>query len=314
MSRWTGLAGSVLVLACAVVAAAPGSALGEQIAAPQWAFPGPRTKSIPGSKVEYSTGQTFDRTAAVDWFPNEHPAMPAAVKGNHVPVFACGFCHLPEGVGRPENAALAGMPYEYLRQQVEDMQSGARQAGDPHFGPGISMVVTVKQVSKAEAEEAVRYYSVLKFAKHTRIVETATIPRASADSFVYVFDKSGAREPLGERIIEGPDDFTRFEMRDPNVSYTAYVPVGATARGAVLAKGDGGARVGCETCHGPGLKGTAIGPPLAGRSPTSTFRQLHAFKSGTRNGPGAAFMKPIVAGLSEKEMIDLATFVGSLEP
>jgi cytochrome c553 len=283
-------------------------------AVPLWAFPGPFNKSVPGSKQAYSDVQMFDRTSAVDWFPDKHPSMPAAVRGR-LPVYACGYCHLPEGAGRPENAALAGMPYDYLKQQVDDMRSGARTLVDSHFGPGANMMLTIthKQLSKADAYAAVKYYSELKYTKHTKIIETNEIPRVTTNSFVYVFDKSAAREPLGERIVEGPDDFERFEMRDPNMTFTAYVPVGAIARGAALAKGDS-ARAACETCHGPGLKGSQIGPPIAGRPLTPLFRQMYAFKTGTRNGATSVLMKPIMAGLSYKDMIDLSAYVGSLEP
>ncbi len=281
----------------------------------RWAFPGPLNKSVPGSKVNYSDVQMYDRTGAVDWFPGSHPSMPAAVKGR-LPVYACGFCHLPEGAGRPENAALAGMPYEYLKRQIDDMQSGARVAPDPHFGPAVNMHLTIthKELAKEDAYEAVKYYSGLKYAKHINLIEATEIPHARANAFVYVFDKSGAREPLGERIVEGPDDFERFESRDPNVTLTTYVPVGSIGRGAVLAKGNGGSRASCESCHGLGLKGGAVGPPIAGRPVTPTFRQLRAFEIGTRNGIGAALMKPIVGELSQKDMIDLAAYVGSLEP
>lgn len=282
---------------------------------PTWAYPGPNNLSVPDSKRAFSWVQMFDRSTAVDWFPEDHPAMPAAVKGR-LPVYACGFCHLPEGAGRPENAALAGMPYEYMKQQIDDMVSGARNTPDPNFGPGVNMMLTIKHkdLARNDAYDAVKYYSELKYKKYTKIVETNEIPRiARTDSFVYVFDKSGAKEPLGERIVEGPDDFERFEMRDHRMTYTAYVPVGSIARGAALAKSSNPA-VACETCHGAGLKGTPIGPPIAGRPLTPNFRQMYAFKIGTRNGAGAAFMKPVVANLSNKDMIDLAAYVGSLEP
>jgi cytochrome c553 len=29
-------------------------------------------------------------------------------------VAACGYCHLPNGQGKPENAGLAGQPFEYI--------------------------------------------------------------------------------------------------------------------------------------------------------------------------------------------------------
>jgi cytochrome c553 len=257
----------------------------------------------------------FDRTTAVDWFPDEHPPMPSAVKGRF-PVYACGYCHLPEGAGRPENASLAGLPYEYLKQQLEDMQSGARTTViDPLFGPGVNMMLTVRQISKTDIDEAAKYYSGLKYTKYTRIIETNEIPRIERmDSFVYVLDKSGAREPLGQRIVEAPDDFELFEMRDHRATYAAYVPVGSIARGAVLARGDGGARLPCDSCHGVGLKGGPLGPPIAGRPLTAAFRQMYSFMTGTRNGTGAILMRPIVAGLSHKDMIDLSAYVGSLDP
>jgi cytochrome c553 len=287
----------------------------ESKAYPAWAFPGPLNKSVPGSKASYSDVQMFDRTASVDWFPQTHPAMPAAVKGR-LPLYACGFCHLPEGAGRPENAALAGLPYEYLKRQIADMQAGLRKAPDPKFGPAGNMILTItnSQLSSTDTEEAAKYYASLTYSKHTKIVETTDIPPIHTDSFVYVFDRTGLRQPLGERIVEGPEDFERFEMRDANVGFTAYVPVGAVARGKGLAAGDGTARASCESCHGPGLKGSAVAPPIAGRPLTPTFRQLYAFKTGTRSGSGAVLMKPIVAPLSTAQMIDLAAFVGSLDP
>jgi cytochrome c553 len=312
MSHWKRLAAAAC-LASVVVAVSAAEPV------PRWAFPGPENKSIAGSKQAFSWVQMYDRTTAIDWFPNEHPPMPAVVKG-HLPVYACGFCHLPQGAGRPENAALAGLPYAYIKQQIDDMKSGARTVVDPTFGPGINMMLTIKQVATADADEAAKYYSQLTYKKRVKIVEADEIPRVSMNAFVYVFDKSGARERLGERIVEGPDDFELLEMRDPRLTMTAYVPVGSIARGAALARGAAAnksgdaARPSCDSCHGVGLKGGPIGPPIAGRPLTATFRQLYAFKIGTRNGAGAALMKPVVGGLSQKEMIDLTAYVGSLNP
>ena len=322
MSHWKHLAGagllaSFVIAALAAQAPAPPPAAAAKSAdpVPMWAFPGPLNKSVPGSKLAWSDVQMFDRTVAVEWFPDNHPAMPPAVKGS-LQLYACGYCHLPEGSGRPENAALAGMPYDYLKQQVDDMQTGKRVVVDSHFGPGNNMMATIKHpaLTKAAAYDAVKYYSGLTYRKYLKIVETTEIPHVTTNSFVYVFDKSGAREPLGERIVEGPDDFELFEMRDPRTTYTSYVPPGSIARGAELAKGDGAARLPCESCHGPGLKGGPLGPPIAGRPLTPNFRQLYAFKIGTRNGTGAILMKPIVDKLSYKDMIDLVSYVGSLEP
>ena len=313
-------AASILALAIPVAAAVAEEAAP---AAPLWAFPAnqpaktPGTEPnqvLPGSKQKFTEVQIKDRTTAVDWFPTAHPAMPPAVKGGRPPVFACGYCHLPQGLGRTESADVAGMPYPYMRQQLADMRSGARKLMDSHYGPGGNMLATAKLTSATDADEAAKYFSGLKFTTKIKVVETADVPASRPNAFVYEFEKDGKREPLGERIIEGPDDFEAFELRDPRVSFTAYVPVGAIARGAALAKGDGAARPPCAGCHGDTLKGGLVGPPIAGRYPTGVFRQLYAFRTGARDGPGAAFMKPMVAGLSQNDMIDLAAYVGSLKP
>jgi len=280
---------------------------------PQWAFPGTTTVSLQGSQAAYSEVQMYDRTMAVDWYPESHPAMPDAVTGRP-PTFACGFCHLPQGAGRSENAALAGLPYAYIVQQAQDMRAGLRKSPNPKFGPAMNMQTTIKQVSDADIQDAARYFSSLTFKKHLKIVESDTVPRFTADAFVWVIDTRGDRQPLGQRIIEGPDDFEGFERRDPNMTFTAYVPTGAIADGEYLAAGKG-SRPACASCHGVGLKGGQIGPPIAGRLPTYIFRQLYAIKSGTRRGADAvARMKPIVDGLSQKDMVDLAAYVASLDP
>lgn len=280
---------------------------------PQWAFPGPLLKSIKGSTVKYSDVQTYDRTSSVDWYPNSHPSMPDVVKGR-MPVYACGFCHLPQGAGRSENASLAGLPAKYILRQLADFKSGARKTPDRHFGAGVNMELTAAQISSADAEAAATYFSSLPYKKHLEIIESADVPHFTSNAFVYEIAKGGPREALGQRIIEGPDDFELFEMRDPNMTFTAYVPQGSIARGANLAKGDSASRPPCETCHGLGLKGTDIAPPIAGRLPTGLFRQLYGFQVGTRNGVSAAVMKPIVEHLSHSQMIDLAAYLASLEP
>lgn len=302
--------------------------------APLWAFPGgggassspsssrssrssssvAREMRLPGSQRSFTAAQLVDRTTAVDWFPAAHPPMPPAVRGSRGAVSACGFCHLPEGAGRPENAALAGMPLDYLSQQLRDMRSGARKLVNARFIPGALMLEVIRQTSAADAEAAARYFSRLRYTKRVKVIETDRIPHPVAHGFVYFFEKNRPKVVLGERIVEGPDDPQRFEMRDPRTPYTAYVPVGSISRGAALAKGNGAARPPCALCHGAHLEGSSIGPPIAGRFPTYVFRQLYAFRSGTRQGTAATLMKPIVAGLSQRDMIELAAYVGSLTP
>lgn len=277
---------------------------------PAWAFPGPRLYSVPGTTRSITEVVQFDRTRAIDWFPDEHPEMPESVKGR-TPVYGCSFCHLPSGGGRAGNGSLAGLTAHYIREQVGNMKSGVR-AYDSRFTTGVNMVLVAKLSADADIDAAANYYARLPYRKLIKVVEATRIPRVSTDS-VYLFDRSGATEPLGDRIIEGPDDAERFRQRDPYITYTAYVPVGSVARGAALARGSP-ERPACDTCHGPGLKGSEIAPGLAGRFATGVFRQLYDFRSGLRNGPQGELMKPIVAGLSQDDMIALAAYATSLDP
>jgi cytochrome c553 len=55
-------------------------------------------------------------------------------------------------------------------------------------------------------------------------------------------------------------------------------------------------------------------PALAGRSPGDIVRQLYNFKLDARRGEGAALMKPVVASLTEEDMIAIAAYLASLAP
>ena len=46
-------------------------------------------------------------------------------------IFACSLCHQTNGKGRPENAGVAGLPYEYIVQQLTEFRNGERTTSDP---------------------------------------------------------------------------------------------------------------------------------------------------------------------------------------
>jgi cytochrome c553 len=133
---------------------------------------------------------------------------------------------------------------------------------------------------------------------------------------VQLIDASGVKEPIGLRIIEVPEDVDRTMLRDATSGFIAYVPIGSVKRGETLAKtGDSGRTLPCGTCHGEGLKGNGeMFPPLAGRSAAATARQLYDFKSGSRDGRNAIAMKPVVARLTDQDIVDLTAYIASLQP
>jgi len=53
------------------------------------------------------------------------PPMPRIVAHGRDDAWACAYCHLPNGQGRPENAPLAGLPAAYIVEQVNAQSCGA---------------------------------------------------------------------------------------------------------------------------------------------------------------------------------------------
>ena len=299
---------------------------------PSWLFPipppatpptadaleAPAPLHVPGSAVTFTLAQTRDLFAPPDWFPAEHAPMPTAVASGRRPAaYACGFCHLPDGRGRPENATVAGLPAEYIVQQVRDFASHTRVSawtGTP-YRPTVLMQQSAEAVTDADLASAAAYFAAQPLrARRAEVIEAKTIPRMRIAAWLYVLDADGGEEPLGERLIEAATDFGRHELRDPNTHYVAYVPPGSLDRGVAIATVARGSTPACIGCHGPDLRGVGLVPPLAGRSPTYLLRQLVAFRTGARASVAGAPMQPVVESLELGDMIAVAAYAGSLPP
>jgi len=268
-------------------------------------------RQLPGSAQRFTNADVHDLKHAVDWFPAEHPRMPAIVSTGHGNANACGYCHLPAGNGRPENSSLAGLPADYIRRQVQAFADGTRQSVSATSSPPQMMAATAKAVSGPEIDQAAAYFSKLRYTSNVHVVETASLA-FSPSRFIYVLNHEPKR-PIGGRIIEVAVDPAGFELRDPHASYVAYVPPGSIAAGRALVASGGPARRSCAMCHGEGLRGGAA-PPLAGRSPTTMMRQLAAFQSGTRSNAEAAPMRAVAGPLDAPSMIAIASYAASLRP
>jgi cytochrome c553 len=294
---------------------------------PAWAYPWvPDFKSapddgvprhVPDSAAAFTITQERDLFFAPDWHPDDHPAMPDVVAHGRPPdVRACGSCHRTEGTGGPENASLAGLPAAYIAQQMADYKSGARKfAGPSQRGPVLLMTAIAKAASDDEIQAAATYFSSLKPKPVIKVVETDTVPATQIARVFYMLSKDGGTEPIGERIIEVPDDAAQFEHRDTRSTFTAYVPKGSIARGEALAKtGGAGITTPCAICHGPDLRGVASIPGIAGRSPSYLVRQIYDIQQHARAGSASALMVPVVEKLKQNDMISLAAYVSSLKP
>ena len=272
---------------------------------------------LPGSDQSFTLAQVKNLFATPDWYPSRHPPMPDIVAHGRKPaVYACGFCHLPDGQGRPENAALAGLPAAYIEAQVADFRSGDRRsAWHGAYLPTDLMRASAENATNVEIAAAADYFSELRLTRRVEVVEATRIPRVVEFVWVYVMVGGEKTEPLGRRIIEVAIDHERHELRDPATVYRAYVPQGSIARGRTIAQsGQGGTDLACVACHGTDLRGAGVVPPLAGRSPTYIVRQLLAFRLGSRSGAAGAPMTPVVALMNVDDMMAAAAYAASLEP
>ena len=284
--------------------------------APPAAQPDPTPRRVPGSSVEFTQAQLRDLFNVPDWHPGNHPPMPEVVaRGRQPDVRACGFCHLPNGQGRPENSSLAGLPAAYIEQQMADFRAGRRKSSEPRMGPPALMLTIGKAATADESTAAAAYFASFPYKKWIRVVEQHMVPKTRVQGGMLVPAEGGGTEPIGQRIIEMPEDLERTEVRDSASGFVAYVPVGAVARGqALVTTGGNGRTVACGTCHGADLKGLGPVPPIAGRSPSYTVRQLWDMKTGNRNGLWSPLMKAAVEKLTQEDLVAIAAYTSSREP
>lgn len=304
----------------AIVALAANSAVAAE--RPDWAFPATekvqppsrddgKAKTAPGSTLSLTRAQIDDLFNAPDWYPDMHPPMPSVVAhGNkEAGVRACASCHLPTGTGHDESAYVAGLPAAYFIRQMADYKHGERK------GSGM-MINMAKTITDQEIKEAAEYFASLKPRPWIRVVETDTVPK----TFVGPGNKrlahpDGGTEPIGQRVIEIPENEDIVLNRDPRSGFVAYVPSGSIAKGeSLVTTGGGGKTIACAICHGPTLQGLGEVPAIAGRHPNYIVRQLWSMQNGERVGNSAALMKAVVAKLDTDDMLAIAAYVASRAP
>jgi cytochrome c553 len=175
------------------------------------------------------------------------------------------------------------------------------------------MIEAAKDMTDDEIKAAAEYFSSMKWTPWIRVVESATVPKTRLSGNVFFPLPDGGTEPIGSRIIEAPEDVERFELRDPRSGFVAYVPPGSLKKGAALVASGGGKTTPCGVCHGPDLKGLGPVPGIAGRSPSYIVRQLFDIQQGTRKGLWSPLMKPVVANLTQDDMLAIAAYAASLQ-
>ena len=335
MRNWTWALAAILLAAPSVVAKPPQQ--GNASAPPMpWAYgfstppnPGDKPpqggggtppdniaqKHVEGSTLAFTQQQIANGFGPADWFPADHPTMPDIVAHGkrEAMVVACALCHYTNGKGRPENASVAGQPYAYIVQTLNDFKNGARKSADPRKGNTVRMGGFAKAMSDDDIKTVAQYFSSMKWTPWIKVVETDTVPKTRIAGGMYIALEGNDKEPIGQRIIEVPvNGEATDELRNPRSSFIAYVPTGSIQKGeALVTTGGNGKTIQCGACHGADLQGLGPVPGIAGRSPSYLARQLYDMQNGFRTGLWTDLMKPVVAKLSPDDMIAILAYVSS---
>jgi cytochrome c553 len=135
------------------------------------------------------------------------------------------------------------------------------------------MTTTAKGITDAEIASAATYFAAQKPKQAIKVVEADTVPKTRPTGWHLAMAPEGGTEPIGERIIEVPENLAYFSSRDGRAKFIAYVPPGSLKKGEELAATGGGRTVSCRVCHGQDLKGLGNIPGIAGRSPSYIIRR-----------------------------------------
>ena len=284
---------------------------------PAWAFLAPDKQQppaseesgpikVPGSSKEYTAAQIDDLSNPPVWFPDEHGSAPSIVQHGKGAVLACGSCHLMSGHGHQESADLAGLSADYIVRTMADFKNGTRI--DP-----ARMNAIAKGMSDEDVQQAAAYFAALKPSGWVKVVETESVLKSlvSGKGRQRLPLPGGGMEPLGNRIVELPDDVARATSRDPHSGFVAYVPKGSVAKGAALVKTGANKTIACAICHGDSLEGLGDIPRIAGLHPAYVARQLYAFQTGTNHSVSSALMKKVVANLTADDILAIAAYTAA---
>jgi cytochrome c553 len=193
---------------------------------------------------------------------------------------------------------------------MADFKTGARK--DP-----TRMNSIATEVTEEEARQAAQWFAALPTPRlHKGGRDRHGAEDLSRPGRMRFAEPDGSREPIGNRIIPCPEDQTRATAARPAFRFVAYVPLGSIARGRIAGRRTAVlGTIACGVCHGPSMLGTGE----KCRASQARIRSTRASactdsKTARANGPDAALMKPIVAQLTDEDIVAIAAYLGSLAP
>ena len=263
---------------------------------------------VPGSKLSFTRAQIANPFGPADWFPDDHPTMPDVVahgrESAQPQIWACGYCHYPNGKGRPENANIAGLSYDYIVQQLMDFRSGARQTSDPRKANTAQMAGFASDDGRGDQGGRkilfINAGNALDQSRGER--DRAENSNAQRDDVSHACGFRSRERTAGSAHHRNASECGRDRefCATRGLEFVAYVPTGSLKKGRALVENGVTASAGkvtpCTACHELDLRGLGPVPRLAGRSPSYIARQLYDMQHGNRAGTWTPLMSsPILA-------------------
>ena len=125
----------------------------------------------------------------------------------------------------------------FLLHTLRSRWRNSKAARERHRYPGRNperMVDIAKAITTEEIKAAADYFSALKPRSAIRVVEAVNAPKTRVVDWHLAVASTAGTEPLGQRIIEVPENLEQFERRDGRSRWVAYVPLGSVQRGQKL--------------------------------------------------------------------------------
>ena len=216
---------------------------------------------------------------------------------------------------RERRGVEPGFTVSYFIEQMHEFRDGNRSSADTRKANTNAMIAIAKGMTDDEIKAAAEYFGAMKWTPWIKVVESATAPKTHINNGLFLKDEGSETEPIGNRIIEVPEDAEATEvLRNPHSSFVAYAPPGSLKKGEALVTTGAGKTAQCGTCHGADLRGLGPVPGIAGRSPSYLVRQMYDMQVGTRKGEWTQLMKPVVEKLSAEDMLVIAAYCASRQP
>jgi cytochrome c553 len=265
------------ILAASAALAGPSRGRSPCPRAPAWAYPVLPSTAPPaavpddgvkhrlaGSRQAFTRAELFDLFAAHDWFPESHPPMPWWPGAAHPRCGPVACAITPTARGGPRTRPWRAC--QAVVQQMHDYQAGLRRSAAAQAGPHLRMVAAAVHLDEADLPgRSGLFLGAALPALDQRGRDRSSASHPGGDGLhVGRLARAGpgAHRPAHRRGAQGP---VPDRMARSPVGFTAYVPRQPGRGRQIALQGEGGVSA-CVSCHGPGLKGLGLIPPLAGRS------------------------------------------------